>query len=388
VKAVDQSVGWVSGYGGEVLSTTNGGAKWNIVSGGPIGTSDVYEIEALDANTAFVSATPGSTFIYRTTNGGSSWATVYSLVGGFIDGIKMLDASNGIAVGDPVGGKWAVLKTTDGGGTWARIATEPAQVRSEAGWSNSLAVVGSSNIWFGTSSNRIYRSTDAGASWSWSRVPFENSIALAFSDVQYGLAGSDSGATARTTDGGATWLPMSIGNGGPVYAISATASDFFAACGGTVYRSGTHGALWSASFTGSIGSLFHLNMVANGLTVSGWIVSSAGNIAAFSGTPSSVGTKINPGPREFVLQQNYPNPFNPQTRIEFALPHAAHVSLKVFNAVGEEVATLVDNMISAGTHDVEWNGRNRFGASVASGVYFYRVVAGEFAATKKMLLVK
>ena len=68
----------------------------------------------------------------------------------------MIDASNGIAVGDPVGGKWTVLKTTDGGGTWARIATRPAQVGQEAGWNNALAVYGSTNIWFGTDSAKVY----------------------------------------------------------------------------------------------------------------------------------------------------------------------------------------------------------------------------------------
>ncbi len=388
VKAVDQSICWTAGSGGVVLLTTNGGSKWNSVGGGTIGTSDIYAVEALDANTAFVTSSPSATSIYRTTNGGTTWGNVYSLAGGFIDGIKMLDASHGIAVGDPVGGTWTILKTSDGGASWARIATEPVRAGTEAGWNNSVAVVGASKIWFGTNSSRIYRSTDAGVTWSWSPLPFANSLSLAFSDAQYGLAGSDSGATARTTDGGATWLPVTAGNGGPAYAISATPSDFFAVYGGSVYRSGTHGALWSASFTGSIGSLYALNFVSSGSNISGWIASSAGSIAVFSGTASGIQANAGSIPSEFVLRQNYPNPFNPQTKIEFVLPKTVRVSLKVFNSVGEEVATLADNVMNAGTQQVEWNGRNGLGESVASGVYFYRVVAGEFVATKKMLLIK
>ena len=388
VRAVDQSTCWTAGAGGVVLLTTNGGNKWNSVGGGTIGTSDIWAVDALDANTAFVTTSTTATMIYRTTNGGGAWSNVYSLTGGFIDGIKMLDASNGIAVGDPVGGKWTVLKTTDGGASWARIATEPAQSGTEAGWNNSVAVAGSSNIWFGTNSYRIYRSTDAGATWSWSPIPFANSLSVAFSDAQYGVAGSDSGATARTTDGGASWVPVSAGNGAPVFAISATPSDFFAVYGGSVYRSGTHGGSWTASFTGSIGTLNALNIVSTGSNIFGWAASSAGNIAGFSGTASAVDAKTGPIPSQFVLQQNYPNPFNPQTTIEFDLPKAVRVSLKIFNAAGAEVATLVDNVMSAGVHDVVWNGRNGSGAVAASGVYFYRVAAGEFAATKKMLLIK
>ena len=389
VKAVSQSVAWAAGNEAQVLTTTNGGTNWSPVGGGAIGNADIYVINALDANTAFVSTSPGtSTFIYRTTNAGSTWTNVYSLTGGFIDGIKMIDASNGIAVGDPVGGKWTVLKTTDGGGTWARIATEPAQVGQEAGWNNALAVYGSTNIWFGTDSAKVYRSTDGGTTWSSSPVPFANSVAVNFSSPLYGLAGSDSGATARTTDGGITWMPVSVGGSGFVAGFSGSGSDFFAAEGGSVYRSTDHGATWAASFTGSIGGLNHLDFGVNGSNVYGWTVSAGGSIAAFSGTVSSVASSISSLPSEFALDQNYPNPFNPSTKIQFAIPASSHVSLKIYNSLGEEVATLVDNVMNAGTYSIEWNGKNHFNSTVASGVYFYRLTAGSFVQTKKMLMIK
>ncbi len=389
VKAVSQSIAWAAGNEAQVLTTTNGGTTWKPVGGGAIGNADIYVVNALDANTAFVSTTPGnSTLIYRTTNAGSTWTNVYSLAGGFIDGIKMIDANNGVAVGDPVGGKWTVLKTTDGGATWARIATEPSQVGSEAGWNNAVAIYGSTDIWFGTDSARVYRSTDGGATWSSSTVPFMNSVSVNFSSPLYGLAGSDSGAVARTTDGGVTWTPVSLGGSGFVGGFSGSGSDFFAAEGGSVYRSTNFGATWASSFTGSIGILNHLDVVATGSNIYGWTVSAGGSIAEFSGTVSGVGTKAGVVPSAFALEQNYPNPFNPTTRIEFDIPTASRVSLKIYNSLGEEVATLVDNVMNAGTHLVEWNGKNRFNATAASGVYFYRLTAENFVQTKKMLLIK
>ncbi|MBU0984106.1 MAG: T9SS type A sorting domain-containing protein [candidate division Zixibacteria bacterium] len=88
-------------------------------------------------------------------------------------------------------------------------------------------------------------------------------------------------------------------------------------------------------------------------------------------------------PFSFQLAQNYPNPFNPTTEIAFALPEASAVCLKVFNVLGQEVATLVDNELSAGQHAVEWDA-----SDAASGVYFYRIEAGEFTESKKMLLLR
>ena len=86
---------------------------------------------------------------------------------------------------------------------------------------------------------------------------------------------------------------------------------------------------------------------------------------------------------EVVLVGNYPNPFNPATEISFSLPSASHVKLEVFNVMGQKVATLVDGQFEAGEHVVRWDG-----SDAASGVYFYRLQAGDFVDTKKMMLLK
>jgi hypothetical protein len=88
-------------------------------------------------------------------------------------------------------------------------------------------------------------------------------------------------------------------------------------------------------------------------------------------------------PQAFSLAQNYPNPFNPSTTIDFSLGKTSNVRLTVYNILGQKLATLVDNQMNAGAYSVQFDARN-----FASGVYFYRLEAGDFRANKKMLLLK
>ena len=93
-------------------------------------------------------------------------------------------------------------------------------------------------------------------------------------------------------------------------------------------------------------------------------------------------------PLGYSLAQSYPNPFNPEAVIEFTLPVRAEVSLDVFNILGRKVRTLMTGELSAGDHQLVWDGRNSSGKQVSSGVYLYRLTSGEYSATRKMVLVK
>ena len=106
-------------------------------------------------------------------------------------------------------------------------------------------------------------------------------------------------------------------------------------------------------------------------------------------TPTSVKeTVLSTLPTEFSLDQNYPNPFNPTTQIMYSLPRETAVTLSVYNTRGQKVATLVSKKQAAGVHQVSWTAQDDNGVNLPTGLYFYRLEAGEFSTTKKMLLVK
>ena len=95
-----------------------------------------------------------------------------------------------------------------------------------------------------------------------------------------------------------------------------------------------------------------------------------------------------PRPAAFGLEQNYPNPFNPETAIRFSLSEASRVTLKVYNLLGQQVNTLVDEHRPAGEYAVPWNGKNDQNEDVASGVYFYRIKAGDYESVRRMTLLR
>jgi D-alanyl-D-alanine carboxypeptidase len=99
---------------------------------------------------------------------------------------------------------------------------------------------------------------------------------------------------------------------------------------------------------------------------------------------SVIGNENTVKPLNYMLNQNYPNPFNPSTTIEFDLPKTSKVSLKIFNILGEEVATLVSDRLSAGSYSYEWSHTG----GIASGVYLYRLQAGDYVETRKMILMR
>jgi hypothetical protein len=122
-------------------------------------------------------------------------------------------------------------------------------------------------------------------------------------------------------------------------------------------------------------------MVHQGL---GWVGCSNGAIYKYT-DPNFTGTGNNQNetPSSFKLEQNYPNPFNPTTNINFSLPKASEVSIKVYDMLGHEVMTLVNGHMNAGNHVAILDA-----SGLSSGVYFYKMIAGSFTDTKRLTLVK
>jgi hypothetical protein len=156
--------------------------------------------------------------------------------------------------------------------------------------------------------------------------------------------------------------------------------------GGAVFVDSLNGA-GSFSWTPSLGQagLYNVTFIAT----DGSLADSEVVTIAVDSIPTGVGD-INPGqlPKRYSLSQNYPNPFNANTQIIFALPKSGHATLEIFNLLGQKVGTLVDEQLSAGTKIVNWDGRDKRGETVPSGIYFYQLRSGDFIEKKKMVFLK
>jgi len=93
-------------------------------------------------------------------------------------------------------------------------------------------------------------------------------------------------------------------------------------------------------------------------------------------------------PQKFTVHDNYPNPFNPATNISYDLLETGHVKVSIYNVLGQEIKALLDESQKSGSHSLQWDGTNKSGLKVTSGVYYYRIEAGKDSAVKSMLLVK
>jgi photosystem II stability/assembly factor-like uncharacterized protein len=321
--------------------------------------------------------------MFKTTNGGTFWSEVFNQTAGMIGGIQMKTSLEGYAVGTPVGGKWTVLKSTNGGTTWGRIATEPNQVGDEAAMLSVQLL--DNTIWFGTTSGKVYRSTNLGVSWTSATTSGSIVYSLHFNSPTLGLIGFDGGRSSRSTDGGASWDSVHVAGFKDVTSISGIGNEFWAVSGNGISYTNTVGNLWINSSPGHWGlfPLLAVSMSPVASTVNGWAVGKSGIILHYQRRPSAVGPNVAALPSAFVLEQNYPNPFNPTTTIRYTLPQASHVTLKVYDVMGREAATLVSEVKQPGTYSVRWDA-----SGVASGVYFDRLSTPSFVQTRKLLLLR
>ncbi len=385
VKAVNEMVVWAAGTAATVRKTTDGGATWTDGNPNPgVINGLIYNIDAIDANTAWCTTTPtspASTYIYKTTNGGTNWTQVFEQPGGFINAIEFINATTGFAEGDPVSARWSLWKSTDGGSTWDSSGLYLAQVGTEAGWVNSMLVRGN-NIWFGTNNTKSYNSTNFGSSWtSGATTGLPNSYSIHFNSNSLGLAGGT--AIVKSTDGGATYASVGTAPGtGNINAIEGRDDDFWYIRGTGIFRSTNAGSNWTQVHTVT-GTGNDMDFPATAGCLVGWSVSSTGLISKMTGSPVGISTNLQLIPEKYELAQNYPNPFNPVTTINYAVPAGGIVELIVFDVLGKEVATLVKEFKQAGSYSVSFDA-----SDLTSGVYFYKMFAGNSTQIKKMILVK
>jgi len=197
------------------------------------------------------------------------------------------------------------------------------------------------------------------------------------------FAGTWSGGVFHSTNNGTSWTAVNPGlTNTSVYSLAVLGTILFAGTDGGVFLSTDNGTSWTAVNNGLTDTLV------TSLAVSGANLFAGTSTAGVWRRPlvemvTSVEGPLTGHPTRFSLQQNYPNPFNPSTTIEFELPRASQVSLSVFDVLGRKVSELVNEREDAGVHEVKFDGFN-----VASGIYFYKIQAGDFTQTKRFLLLK
>jgi photosystem II stability/assembly factor-like uncharacterized protein len=201
--------------------------------------------------------------------------------------------------------------------------------------------------------------------------------------------GGDAGV-CRSTNGGQSWIAVytnSQWNGSGGALIVHPNGDLYAGIAGYgVFRSTDDGATWNELNSG----LGNLLVFALAVDSTKYLYAGTGGGGIFRSSQPVTAVKTGGLPQMYSLSQNYPNPFNPATRIAYSVRGFGFVSLKVFNVIGREIATLVNEEKAPGSYEVTWNA-----SGLASGVYLYRLEAGlpagqagSFTATKKLIFIK
>ncbi|MGD1047073.1 MAG: T9SS type A sorting domain-containing protein [Bacteroidota bacterium] len=341
---------FAGGYGGVYLSTNNG-TSWKAVNTGLIDSNYVRAIIVNDTNLVVGTSKQGIdmdgyTYYYgstfRSTNNGKSWTMTRNGLRGFIS---------------------FTIKPNNTGGINIFAGTIAAS--------------------YGAILGGVFLSSDNGIHWTNSGL--DNIVACSFAVSDTNLfAGADGGGVILSTNNGTSWTAVNSGVSYYVDALIVNGTNLFAgtaACNGSVFLSTNNGTSWDKVNTGMINT----NVYAFAIKGTNIFAGTNGGIwrRPLSEMVTSVDKFTKELPTHFNLDQNYPNPFNPSTNISFNLSSKSFVSLKVFDLIGREVATIVSEEMPAGRYSKQWNA-----ASLSSGIYFYRLQAGSFTQTKKLVLLR
>ncbi len=333
---INNSIGWVGGQkqSNAILYKTNdGGANWESFILTEI--TNINSIKLVNANKGWI---VGDDRVLYTEDGGGNWdIKIFDTVFPYLKKIFMINENEGYIVGH-----LQLYKTLDGGENWITILNETGELfntvyfaNKDLGW-----IAGRINF---TNIGTIWKTTDGGISWN-SYVNGQGDgdfYDIDFVDSLNGWAVAQSGQIMSTTDGGVTWDNYQV----PSYV-----------------------------------PLREIDMI--GLN-NGYVFGKGGAILKYGEIPSFREEKSNQLPVEEFLYQNYPNPFNPITKIKYTVALPTYVTIKVFDILGNEIETIVNEEKVPGDYEANFDA-----SGLVSGIYFYRIKAGDFIETKKMILLK
>ena len=345
VTFLNKNLGWAIGnkyiYTSPVIySTLNGGTNWDLFYY-PDTTLMFNTIYFYDSLNGYIGGYGG--LILKTTNSGANWYKTQSDSSLFakltIKSFHFINPNTGFACGGRLDLSGVVWKTTNAGNFWQSISVSPEPLNQFIFFDSINAISVGGDFDFGGS---IIRTSNSGANWIYEPLPF---LGIGFTiynrtSAEWWIGLGYALEFLYTTNYGTNWdfipLPDSTG----IYDIN--------------FPDSTHG--WAFGFFGSI---LKYDYSTTGI--------SNGNIV------------IN----NFKLFQNYPNPFNPTTNIKYQIENNNFVTLKIYDILGREIKTLVNEKQSPGTYEVIFDG-----SGFPSGIYFCRINAGNFSDIKKMLLIK
>ena len=316
--------------------------------------------------------------ITRSTDGGETWLEK----SGYYYTHKVSfgqDVSGNLYSGYGAQGWWsyygAVLISTDFGEIWDTTALNGPPI-------NAINVNPSGTVIVARADSGIYVSTDQGYTWEAKGLNISNINSVLYSNSGCMYAGTEDGVLYRSCDNGLNWQDISIPD---FIAISCmifnSSGHIFLSDSNGVFLSTDNGDNWTTLNTGLTETNIHTLRIDNdgylfAGSASGYIFKSNQIISGFSESTTEL-------PKSFYLYQNYPNPFNPSTSIRFLVPQRMHVQLKVFDIIGCEITTLVNEELEAGNYDITFNADG-----ISTGVYIYQLKAGTYMESKKMLLVR
>lgn len=387
-----------------IYCSTNGGASWVQKN---FGFMEAYTV--FKTPTTLFSST-SNYGIYRSTNNGAEW-TNFTLSSNFwsirsfgVMGSTVFCGLNNLPI----------HFSTDDGINWAPLTGSPAGTFS-------ICVTSGSVLLAGTYNSGIRYSTNAGLNWSTTNLGAQTIYSIYENQGKLFAGGSGSGLYI-STNGGTIWNQFAVAPG-PLSSFASINNYVFAGGGVGIYVSSNNGTTWAPTpfteytlclassgnvvFAGTDKNGFFLSedygqtwrninrnlgnrLTATRMTISGndlYGATYSGSvvrapISALVGISTPIENEI---PDKFSLSQNYPNPFNPGTVISYRLSVAGGVTLKVYDLIGNEVATLVNENKNAGSFSVTFDAAKY---NLSSGVYLYKLQAGEFCETKRMVLLK
>jgi photosystem II stability/assembly factor-like uncharacterized protein len=367
--------------GNGILLSTDNGATWNPANTGLTSLtvrSIVFagaSVIAGAGNKVFLSSTYGASWVDASTGLPPRQVLALAVTSNAAGGTNIFA---GVA-DNSIGG---VFLSTNNGTSWTAVNN---------GLTNKiiycLTTIGST-LFAGTYGGGVFRSTDAGANWTAVNSGLVYNVVFSLAASGANLFAGTMSRVYVSADNGANWATCKSGmNVGELVRCLATSPKatgginvFAGSQGGGIYYSGDLGQNWSSVFTG-----FTDTDVYSFAVLGGTLFAASGGVWKRPIAEMTTSTEASSDEIPLVcnLKQNYPNPFNPATGIAFSVSAKVRASLKIYDMLGREVETLVEEVKSPGRYTVRWDA-----GKFASGVYFYRLIAGDFVQTRKLTLMK